>query len=171
MLKWFKNYLHDRKQSDVINGSQSDIGYINPGVPQGSILCPLLFLIYINDLVININCMIKLFADDTSLYIVVDNPDTSAFLLNHDLDQFNKWSRQWLVSFNPAKTECPTISNNVKKPFHPSLIFDSIHLKEVESHKHLGVVFSSNLIWNLHIEEVVERPILALVYCEGLSIT
>ena len=104
-----------------------------------------------------IKCMIKLFADDTSLYIVVDNSDTSAVLLNNALDQINKWSRQWLVSFNPAKTESLTISDKVKKPFHPSLIFDSIHLKEVESHKHLGVVFSSNHTWNLHIDEVVEK--------------
>ena len=129
LLKWFRNYLHNRKQYVVINGSQSDIGYINAGVPQGSKLGPLLFLIYINDLVINIKCMIKLFADDKSLYIVVDNPDTSAVLLNNDLDQINKWSRQWLVSFNPAKTECLTISNKIKKPFHPSLIFDSVRYK------------------------------------------
>ena len=108
-------------------------------------------------MVINIKCMIKLFADDTSLYIVVDNPDTSAVLLNNDLDQINKWSRQWLVSFNPANTEYLTISNKIKKPVHPSLIFDSVHLKEVESHKHLGVVFISNVTWNLHIEEVVEK--------------
>ena len=59
------------------------------------------------------------------------------------------------------------MSNKIKKPFHPSLIFDSVHLKEVESHKHLGVVFSSNLTWNLHIEEVVEKA----YFCEGLSIT
>ena len=130
------------------NGSQSDIGYIlvNAGVPQGSILGPLLFLIYIDDLVINIKCMIKLFADDTSLYIAVDNPDTSAVLLNNDLDQINKWSWQWLVSFNPAKTECLTISNKVKKPFHPSVIFDSVHLKEVEFHKHFGVVLVTILL-------------------------
>ena len=98
--------------------------------------------------------MIKLFADDTSPYIVVDN--SSAFLLNNDLDQINKWSRQWFESFNPAKTECLTISNKANKRFHPSL---HVHQKEVESHKHLGVVFSSycNLTWNLHIEEVVEK--------------
>ena len=79
-----------------------------------------------------IKCMIKLFAYDTSLYIEVDNPDTSAVLLNNDLDQINKWSGQWLISFNPAKSECLTLSNKVKKPVHPSLIFDNIH--EVESH-------------------------------------
>lgn len=82
LLEWFRNYLHDRKQYVVINGSKSNIGHIKAGVPQGSILGPLLFLIYINDLVTNIKCMVKLFADDTSLYIVVDNSDTSACLLN-----------------------------------------------------------------------------------------
>lgn len=70
LLEWFRNYLHDRKQYVVINGSKSNIGHIKAGVPQSSLLGPLLFLIYINDLVTNIKCMVKLFADDTSLYIV-----------------------------------------------------------------------------------------------------
>lgn len=127
------------------------------GVPQGSILGPLLFLIYINDLVVNIDCNIKLFADDTSIYITVENPFSSAALLNSDLEKINDWSKKWLVSFNPSKTECMTISNKIKKPFHPSLIFDDVHLKEVESHKHLGVIFSSNLSWNQHIDEMISK--------------
>lgn len=69
----------------------------------------------------------KLFADDTSIYITVENPFSSAPLLNSDLEKINDWSKKWPVSFNPSKTECMT--NKIKKPFHPSLIFDDIHLK------------------------------------------
>lgn len=151
LLKWFHSYLHNRKQCVVINGTKSYLKNVQAGVPQGSILGPLLFLIYINDLVVNIDCNIKLFADDTSIYITVENPFSSAALLNSDLEKINDWSKKWLVSFNPSKTECMTISNKIKKPFHPSLIFDDVHLKEVESHKHLGVIFSSNVSWNQHI--------------------
>lgn len=71
--------------------------------------------------------------------------------------EIHKWSKQWLVSFNPTKTECLTISNKVKKPFHPSLIFNNVHLKEVETHKHLGIILSSNLSWNLHLDETVKK--------------
>lgn len=157
LLKWFHSYLHNRKQCVVINGTKSYLKNVQAGVPQGSILGPLLFLIYINDLVVNIDCNIKLFADDTSIYITVENPFSSAALLNSDLEKINDWSKKWLVSFNPSKTECMTISNKIKKPFHPSLIFDDVHLKEVESHKHLGVIFSSNLSWNQHIDEMISK--------------
>lgn len=98
------------------------------------------------------------------LIIYVDNADTSACLLNTDLEKIHKWSKLWLVSFNPTKTECLTISNKVKKPFHPSLIFNDVHLKEVETHKHLGVILSSNLSWNLHVDETVKKNIFAPWY-------
>ena len=65
LLKWFEHYLSDRQQRVVINGKTSS--YLNAGVPQGSILGPLLFLVYINDIVSELNCNIRLFADDTSL--------------------------------------------------------------------------------------------------------
>ena len=77
VLKWFESYLSNRRQQVVINGETSDTKSINAGVPRGSILGPMLFLIYINDIVNNISCNIKLFADDTSLYLVVDNVFTS----------------------------------------------------------------------------------------------
>jgi hypothetical protein len=76
----------------VINGSNSNWLPVRAGVPQGSILGPLLFIIFINDIVNKINAEIKLFADDTSLYLIVDNPNDTAFLLNQDLNQLQRWS-------------------------------------------------------------------------------
>ena len=78
LLQWFTDYLHNRKQRVVLPGANSDWTAVNSGVPQGSILGPLLFLLYINDIVENINSSIRLFADDTSLYIIVDNPVETA---------------------------------------------------------------------------------------------
>ena len=157
ILHWFLSYLNDRKQCVVINGIKSELVNIQAGVPQGSILEPLLFLIYINDLVTDIHCKIKLFADDTSIYITVENALVSGDLLNNDLEIINTWSKKWLVSFNPSKTECMTISMKKKKPFHPSLIFDNVHLKEVESHKHLGITICNNLSWNPHVNEMLSK--------------
>ena len=77
-LNWFSSYLSGRKQKVVIPGAQSNWQYIKAGVPQESILGPLLFLIFINDTVVDINANIRLFADDTSLYLTIDDPATAA---------------------------------------------------------------------------------------------
>ena len=90
VVQWFASYLSGRQQCVVINGQSSDWALINAGVPQGFILGPLLFLIYINDIVTDIGSSIRLFADDTSLYIVVDSPQTAAGLLTNDLTTINK---------------------------------------------------------------------------------
>ena len=105
LLKWFQNYLYGREQRVVINGSNSNWLPVRAGVPQGSILRSLLFINFINDIVNEINAEIKLFADDTSLYLIVDNPNDTAFLLSQDLNQIQRWSEKWLVKFNPNKTE------------------------------------------------------------------
>ena len=74
LLNWFSDYLNDRKQKVVLPGASSSWTSVGAGVPQGSILGPLLFLLYINDIVEDIGSSIRLFADDTSLYIIVYNP-------------------------------------------------------------------------------------------------
>ena len=101
LLKLFENYLHNRKQRVVLNGSYSDYSSIESGVPQGSVLGPLSFLVYIDDLERNIKFNIKFFADDTMLFSIVKDPVTSANDLNHDLDMIYQWAHQWNMEFNP----------------------------------------------------------------------
>ena len=119
---WFADYLSDRKQRVVLPGAVSDWTYIRAGVPQGSILGPLLFLLYINDIVNDIGSNIRLFADDTSLFIIVDDPVTAAGCINADLGRISNWTSTWLVTFNPSKTETLLISRKLNKPLtHLSL--------------------------------------------------
>ena len=95
LLAWFRSYLSNKKQRVVLPGAESKWNEIRAGVPQGSILGPLLFLLFINDIVKDIGCNIRLFADDTSLFLVVENPDTAAELLNLDLDKIMAWAKKW----------------------------------------------------------------------------
>ena len=105
LLNLFKNYLRDRKQRVVLNGMESKWGEIKAGVPQGSVLGPLLFLIYINDLEDGIQSNVKFFADDTSLFSIVEDPEASYDMLQHDLDSITEWAYQWKMSFNPDPTK------------------------------------------------------------------
>ena len=102
LLKWFSSYLLCRRQRVVINGQASKWAYVQAGVPQGSILGPLLFLIYINDIVNELRASVRLFADDTSLYIIVDTPNSAALVLNNDLRYITAWAAEWLVDFNAS---------------------------------------------------------------------
>ena len=90
VLEWFKSYLTNLKQRVVLPGAVSDWNFIHAGVPQGSILGPLLFLVYINDIVLDIGSNIRLFTDNTSVYIVVDDPVTAAACINADLGRITQ---------------------------------------------------------------------------------
>ena len=92
LLRWFKLFFSNRRQRVVLNGVESNWADVLAGVPQGSILCPLLFLIYINDIVNNIRSSIRHFADDTTIYIIIENPQTAAIILNTELGTINGWS-------------------------------------------------------------------------------
>ncbi|MEW8247643.1 MAG: reverse transcriptase family protein, partial [Candidatus Thiodiazotropha endolucinida] len=157
LLDWFSNYLSDRKQRVVLPKDKSEWISISAGVPQGSILGPLLFLVYINDIVLDIDSTIRLFADDTSLYMIVDNPLHTAITLNQDLAKISTWADKWLVTFNTQKTESLLISRKINKPIHPPIVMNNDHITEVDNHKHLGVVFENTCTWHLHINMIISK--------------
>ena len=105
LIKWFDNYLSNRKQRVVINGKSSSWKTINAGVPQGSVLGPLLFLIYINDIGSNLSCKTTLFADGTTISKHITNQMATTNELQYDLTIIEDWADKWKVKFNPLKSE------------------------------------------------------------------
>ena len=102
MLRLISSFLYDRYQRVVLNGQTSDWIPTTAGVPQGSILGSLLFLIDINDISENLKPDVKLFPDDTSLFSAVFDSNIPAQALNNDLEKINLWAHQWKMSFNPT---------------------------------------------------------------------
>ena len=156
LLKIFEDYLYNRKQRVIINGSYSELADINSGVPQGSVLGPLLFLVYINDLEKNIKSKVKFFADDTMLYSVVNDPEISAAELNHDLDIVKQWAHQWKMEFNPDPIkQAKEVLFSCKKvsPYHPDLFFNGTLVTRVKEHEHLGLTMQFNLLFERHLNE------------------
>ena len=119
--RWFVSYLSNRFQRVTYLGGISDWFKILAGVPQGSILGPLLFLLFINDIVREINSNIRLFADDNTIYIIVDFSDSAAQILNIEFDRIAHWAAMWLVNFNPNKNEAMLISRKIHRINHPAL--------------------------------------------------
>ncbi len=115
LLEWLSNYLSNRHQCVVIEGEQSQYKSIHAGVPQGSILGPLLFIMYVNDAVVDITSHIRLFADDTSLYLIVEEPEGAVNVLNHDLYKLDTWSKKWLVKFSTPKTRVSSSQENISQ--------------------------------------------------------
>ena len=107
---------------------------------------PLLFLIYINDIVYNIESVIKLFADDTSLSLALNNPDLHAEILNHDLEKINDWAIKWKVRFNEEKTEQLNFTRSQNQ--NQQLNFGSTTLKDTPTHKQLGIILQNNCRWD-----------------------
>ena len=101
LIEFLTNYLTDRKQRIVLNVFSPEYSPVESGVPQGSVLGPLLFLVYINDLEKNIKSRVKFYADDTMIFSVVQDLYISAADLNNDLKTISQWVQQWKMEFNP----------------------------------------------------------------------
>ena len=151
------DFLSFRKQRVVLNGQVSQWTSIEVGVPQGSILGPLLFLIYINDLSDDLS---KLFADDTSLFSIVRNINTSAAHLNNDLRKISNWAFQWKMSFNPdpsKQAQEVIFSRKHQKISHPSIYFSNNPIESVSSQKHLGMILDNKLNFQERIKNIVTK--------------
>ena len=157
VLTWFKSFLFDRRQRVVLPGVNSNWTFIRAGVPQGSILGPLLFLLYIYDIVSEIGSNIRLLADDISLFIVVDNTLTAAGQLNTDLEKIWQWATTWLVSFNPTKTEAMLFSRKLDRLHHLPIFMQNHQITEVDSNKDLGLYLSNDCTWHKHINYITEK--------------
>ncbi len=126
--------------------------------PSRVILGPLLFWVYINDITFAAESSeVRLFADDTVLYLFIDNPVQNAEALNRDLENLSNWALEWLVKFSPSKTKTMIISRKRKLGNFPPLTMNGKNLEEVQSFKHLGVTITNNLNWDEHIENLTVK--------------
>jgi hypothetical protein len=151
LLNWFENYLSNRKQRVVIDGQASGWLPVTSGVPQGSILGPLIFLLYINDLPENLNnqTLCGIFADDTKIgrriTTIEDNKQ-----LQSDINALKKWGDSWGLKFNPSKCKHLKISTNQTTENHEYTLNNQT-LEQVDDMIDLGITVSSDLKWNKHI--------------------
>ena len=112
-VRWIQNWLANRKQYVVIDGSTSDAVSVDTGVPQGSVLGPGLFLYYINDLQSRLTSTVRLFADDTIAYLTISN-NNDAETLQKDLDKLGHWENEWCMKFHPDKCTVLRVTNKKK---------------------------------------------------------
>ena len=133
-------------------GEHSQWVKVKSGVPQGTVLGPLLFLIYINDLPDNIKSKVRLFADDCVLY---DNISTTqdAVSLQEDLDRLSEWEVKWQMQFNPSKCFVLRIPAS-RSPIISSYTLGGTVLQETSAHSYLGVDIASDLKWDTHINKI-----------------
>ena len=172
MFKWEQNgisgklhkLLHDflvnRKQRVVLNGQVSSWNNVKAGVPQGSILGPLLSLIYINYLPKGLSSNTKLFVDDTSLFSIIHDSSTMRNELNDDLVKISNWAYQWKMSFNPdpnKQAQEVIFSRKTKKLNHPPLTFSKSTVSQSTYQKHLGVILDASLSFDEHLISVQSK--------------
>ena len=154
------DFLRNRKQRVTLNGQSSSWTNFNDRVPQGSILGPLLFLIYINDLPDGLSSNAKLFADDTSLFSVVHDINTYAIESNSDLKKNNNWAFQWKMTFNPDRSKQAqevVFSRKLKKTTDPPLFFNNNNVSQVNFQTHLGVILEVKLTFEEHLKNVFKK--------------
>ena len=155
VLDWVRAFLGSRSQGVVIDGEESESITVTSGVPQGSVLGPILFLIYINDLPNEVCSQVRLFADDTALYLTLESEDDSSTLQN-DLNILSAWETRWDMGFNPSKCQVEHVTGS-KKPVKRDYIRHGQVLESLTSARYLGVDISSSFSWNPHVHRITEN--------------
>ena len=158
--KWIADFLIDRHQEVVLEGVHSKATEVTSGVPQGTVLGPLVFLVYINDMPEKSSSTTRLFADDSLVNRIIHSKEDQAILLE-DLDKLQKWERDWLMQFDPDKCEVVRITNKRNPLLHKYHIHGT-QLQTVKDAKYLGITISSDLSWNKHVDNTVKKATTSL---------
>jgi hypothetical protein len=160
---WVKDFLYSRSQQVFFDNVLSASQQVTSGVPQGSVLGPLLFLVFINDLPDGICSTVRLFADDCVIYAPISTfNDTSN--LQEDIHRLCTWCSVWNMPLNTLK--CNHITFSTKKQRHSTLytFLDNTLVTKVDTCKYLGIIFDKNLKWNVHIGSVVSKASRSLYF-------
>ena len=154
-LTWIKSWVTSRSQSVIIDGMCSKSVDVTSGVPQGTVLGPLMFLLFINDMQDDLVCTLRLFADDALLYHkITHNDDTLA--LQRDLDKLGLWADRWQMLFNPSKCYKMSVFRS-RSPVVKDYTLYNQTLVAVQQHPYLGVLLSSDLRWNSHMDKIAKK--------------
>ncbi len=149
---WLSNFLTQRHMRVVLEGETSDEVPVISGVPQGTVLGPLLFLCHINDLPDRVQSQVRLFADDCLIYRDIKSP-CDHHILQNDLTALESWARDWGMRFNAKK--CYVLSVKHKSQHYYTL--DNTILQRVSSNPYLGIEFSEDMKWSTHISKITSK--------------
>ena len=155
-LNLFKSYLSNRTAKTIVDGQESTELPVEAGVPQGSRLGPLLFILYINDIITDLESEPMIFADDTTLIQSGPDVEHTSSVLNRDLEKITVWAKKWKVEFNAGKSKDMIFSKEQPDGDSP-LLFQNAVIERVQKHKHLGVTLTSSLSWDMHVTNIIKQ--------------
>ena len=154
-LAWIRAFLGNRSQTVVLDGEESESVPVTSGVPQGSVLRPILFLVYINDLPDELSPQVRLFADDMAVYLTTGDTEDGKVLQN-DLDRLSVWVDGWGMEFKPSMCQVVRMTTS-RKLINVTYTLHGQVLEVVTSAKYLVVGISSGLSLNPHIDRITKN--------------
>lgn len=158
VLKWFESYLTSRQQMTIYNGAVSNPVSVELGVPQGSVLGPLLFILYMNDIKETLTVAeVNLFADDTVLFVIADSIQEAYSLLRPELNRMAEWLKEKKLMLNVKKTKYMIIRNQRKTDSEESISIDGEDIERVEVTKYLGVMVDEKLNFKDHVDYTIRK--------------
>jgi hypothetical protein len=152
VIGWISSFLAGRTQKVVVDGYCSESSPVTSGVPQGTVVGPMLFLIYIDNITEGVTSSIRLFADDCLLYREIKNTD-DAKALQQDLDRLHTWSKHWQMSFNIKKCNSMTVTNKRRTAVKYQYSMNNEPFQSVDTVEYLGVSISNKLSWAPHVNK------------------
>ena len=152
--EWVEAFLSNRTQKVCVNGKSSPWAEVTSGIPQGSVIGPVLFIMYINDLPEVVKNEVYLFADDTKIYSKIGNI-TDSVSLQSDLNSLSEWANKWLLAYHPDKCKVLRLGNRKDEPY--DYMLESESLTHTHSEKDLGVLIDDKLKLGEHIDQKVNK--------------